>query len=131
MGNVSAISLWHDRNKNLALVGLSRTTSMSNEASSVPKQTASSTKSTARGLHADGTYLMNEYNASDKLEQNSGLRGSFMYSVTTSLASGGVGLGTAGLPQTKGRELCSKAGFNSVHRLAVDDAFSALYVIRQ
>jgi hypothetical protein len=89
------------------------------------------------GLRADGTYLMKEYNASEKLEQNSGLLGSFMYSIsvlfcmTTSLASGGLGLGTAGLPETKVRELCAQAGFNSVHRLEVDDAFNALYAIRR
>jgi SAM-dependent methyltransferase len=89
------------------------------------------------GLRAGGVYLMKEYNASDRLEQNGGLLGSFMYSIsvlfcmTTSLSSGGLGLGAAGLPEIKVRELCAQAGFSSVQRLAVDEAFSALYAIRR
>jgi SAM-dependent methyltransferase len=89
------------------------------------------------GLKPDGTYLMKEYNASDKLEENRGLIGPFMYSIsvlfcmTTSLAEGGAGLGTAGLPEPIVRALCTQAGFSQVHRLPIVDAFSAFYAMKR
>lgn len=86
-------------------------------------------------LRPEGTYLMKEYAASEKLEENSGSFGAFMYSIsvlfclTTSLAANGAGLGSAGLPESKVRELCGRAGFATVRRLPVVDAFSAFYAI--
>jgi hypothetical protein len=80
---------------------------------------------------------MKEYAASDKLEENNGLFGTFMYSIsvlfclTTSLAADGAGLGSAGLPEPKVRQLCALAGFASVRRLPVADAFSAFYEIKR
>jgi SAM-dependent methyltransferase len=88
------------------------------------------------GLRHDGTYLMKEYAASDKLEENGGSFGAFMYSIsvlfclTTSLAADGAGLGSAGLPESNVRELCARAGFATVRRLPVVDAFSAFYAIK-
>ena len=86
-------------------------------------------------LRPDGTYLMKEYAASEKLEENGGSFGAFMYSIsvlfclTTSLAANGAGLGSAGLPESKVHEICVRAGFTSVRRLPVVDAFSAFYAI--
>jgi hypothetical protein len=48
--------------------------------------------------------------------------------MTTSLAQGGVGLGTGGLPEPKVRELCAAAGFRQVRRLPFED--TALYEVR-
>ena len=56
---------------------------------------------------------------------------SMLYCMTTSLAGGGAGLGTCGLPPAKLRELCAGAGFGQVQRLAIEDPMQALYVVRQ
>jgi hypothetical protein len=47
--------------------------------------------------------------------------------MTTSLAQGGAGLGTCGLPEPKVRELCAAAGFASVRRLPFED--TAIYEV--
>lgn len=53
---------------------------------------------------------------------------SVLYCMTTSLAHGGEGLGTNGLPEAKARELALAAGFSRLDRLPVDDPFNALYL---
>ena len=89
-----------------------------------------------RALKADGTYLLLDINCSDKLEDNFGPLGallygiSLMYCMTTSLAGGGEGLGTMGLPPTKVRELCLEAGFSTVNRLPVENPFNIVYEIK-
>jgi hypothetical protein len=50
--------------------------------------------------------------------------------MTTSLAHGGSGLGTLGLPESRLRELCLNVGFGSVVRVPMDNPFNALYEIR-
>jgi 2-polyprenyl-3-methyl-5-hydroxy-6-metoxy-1,4-benzoquinol methylase len=86
-----------------------------------------------KALLPDGTFLMLEINSSDRLEENVGpiatmLYGtSVLYCTPTSLANGGEGLGTMGLPETKVRELCAAAGFSSVRRLPIQNPFNALY----
>lgn len=89
-----------------------------------------------QGLKPDGVYLCLEFNCSDKLEENAGPLGtiiygiSVMYCMTTSLAAGGEGLGTAGLPEAKLWTLSHEAGFGSLRRVPIDNPMSALYEIR-
>jgi SAM-dependent methyltransferase len=88
-------------------------------------------------LQPDGTYLMKESAASDRLEDNQGLAGAFRYSVSllyclpTALAGGGgVGLGAMGMPESVVRALCMQAGFSAVRRLPIEDPFNALYAVQ-
>jgi 2-polyprenyl-3-methyl-5-hydroxy-6-metoxy-1,4-benzoquinol methylase len=89
-----------------------------------------------KALKPDGIYVCLEINASHRLEENAGPIGamsygfSVLYCMTTSLAHHGEGLGTAGANEHKLRELCPEAGFSSVYRLPVEDAFNILYEIR-
>jgi SAM-dependent methyltransferase len=54
---------------------------------------------------------------------------SVLYSLVTSLAHGGAGLGTCGLDEATLRELANAAGFLRVEHLAIDDPFHDLYVL--
>jgi SAM-dependent methyltransferase len=89
-----------------------------------------------QALKPDGTYLLLEINCKDTLEENVGPKGtlfygmSIMYCMTTSLAHGGEGLGTAGLPESKVNEYCRQAGFGTVRHLPVDSDFNILYEIK-
>jgi SAM-dependent methyltransferase len=89
-----------------------------------------------QALKPDGVYLCVEMNCSDKLEENIGPIGalfhgiSILYCMTTSLAQGGVGLGTLGLPESRLRELCIEVGFRSVGRMPLESPFNVLYAIR-
>jgi SAM-dependent methyltransferase len=89
-----------------------------------------------QSLQADGIYVCLDVNCSDKLEENSGPLGamfhgfSVLYCMTTSLAGGGMGLGTLGFHEPKVRELCTEAGFQSVRRVPLDNPFNNLYEIR-
>jgi SAM-dependent methyltransferase len=89
-----------------------------------------------KALVPDGTYLLLEINSKDKLEENAGPMGALFYSwsvlycMTTSLALGGEGLGTAGLPESKLREFCREAGFSQVRRLLIEDPFNVVYEIK-
>jgi hypothetical protein len=47
--------------------------------------------------------------------------------MTTSLAEGGEGLGTLGLPEATLRQLAGKAGFGQVRRVEMDNPFNNLY----
>jgi SAM-dependent methyltransferase len=92
---------------------------------------------TIRGaLRPDGIYVCMDMNCSDRLEENVGPLGtlfhgfSVLYCLTTSLAHGGEGLGTVGLPESKLRELSVEAGFSSVHRVEMRNPFSSLYEVR-
>jgi hypothetical protein len=55
---------------------------------------------------------------------------SVLYCMTTSLAHGGVGLGTVGLHEPKLRELSAAAGFGSVRRVEIENPFNNLYELR-
>lgn len=89
-----------------------------------------------QALKPGGIYICVEMNCSDKLEENIGPIGalfhgiSFLYCMTTSLAQGGAGLGTLGLPESRLRELCVEVGFRSVGRIPLENPFNALYAIR-
>jgi SAM-dependent methyltransferase len=88
-----------------------------------------------RSLKDDGTYLVQEVNVSDKLEENMKPLGKMVYSVstlycmTTSLAHGGAGIGTA-MGENKARELASAAGFTRFTQLPINDDFAVLYELR-
>jgi len=88
-----------------------------------------------RALEPDGTYVMLEMNSADDPNDNVGPLATLLYGVsivycmTTSLARGGAGLGTCGLPPNRVRELCERAGFAGVRRVELHDPFNALYVV--
>ncbi|MGH9256731.1 MAG: class I SAM-dependent methyltransferase [Vicinamibacterales bacterium] len=93
-------------------------------------------RSIRNALHPDGVYVCLDINCSDRLEDNAGPLGamfhgfSVFYCMTTSLANGGVGLGTVGLHEPKVRELCAEAGFTSVRRVPLENPFNNLYEVR-
>jgi 2-polyprenyl-3-methyl-5-hydroxy-6-metoxy-1,4-benzoquinol methylase len=86
-------------------------------------------------LREHGRYLCLDINCSDKTTDNVGpiaslLYGfSLLYCMTTSLAEGGEGLGTLGLPESVLRSLASEAGFSSVRRIEMDNPFNSLYEV--
>ena len=87
-------------------------------------------------LKPNGTYVCLDINCSDELEENVGPLGaafhgcSVMYCMTTSLANGGVGLGTVGLPPVKLDELATEAGFSSVRQLPLENPFNNVYELK-
>jgi 2-polyprenyl-3-methyl-5-hydroxy-6-metoxy-1,4-benzoquinol methylase len=89
-----------------------------------------------QGLRPHGVYVCLDINCSDKLEENNGPLGamfhgfSVLYCMTTSLAGGGMGLGTLGFHEPKVRELCAEAGFSNVRRVPLENPFNNLYEIR-
>lgn len=93
-------------------------------------------KGVREALVPGGTFLMLEINCSDKLEENLGpiatmLYGtSVLYCTPTSIANGGEGLGTMGMPESKVREFCEAAGFSQVRRVPIGNPFNALYEIK-
>lgn len=86
-------------------------------------------------LKPNGTCLMVEVNASNRVEDNINPMGRMMYAASTlycmtvSLAHNGAGLGAL-MGENKARELAREAGFTRFQRLPVKDAFSALYELR-
>ena len=84
-------------------------------------------------LRPGGSYLCLEINCPDQAAANVGpiaslLYGfSILYCMTTSLAEGGEGLGTLGLPEPALRDLAAKAGFAQVRRVEMDNPFNSLY----
>lgn len=89
-----------------------------------------------RSLAQDGTFLCFEFPYSEKLEENVGPMGTMLYGfslfycMTTSLAEGGEGLGTLGLPDSKFRKLAADAGFSTVNEVVTGDPFNRLYEVR-
>lgn len=90
-----------------------------------------------QGTKDDGSYLMLEINSADRHEDNAGPIAalfygfSVFYCMTTSLAHGGEGLGTCGMPESKVKELCAEAGFGTVGRAPVEEnPFNVLYEAR-
>jgi len=87
-------------------------------------------------LAPGGAYVMLEINCADDPADNVGPLAtafygfSLFYCMTTSLAQGGAGLGTCGLPEARVRELLAQAGFGSVTRAPIDSPFNVLYVGR-
>jgi SAM-dependent methyltransferase len=93
-------------------------------------------RSIRSALRPDGIYVCLDINCSDKLEENAGPLGamfhgfSVLYCMTTSLANGGIGLGTVGLHEPKVRELCTDAGFGAVRRVPMENPFNNLYEVK-
>jgi SAM-dependent methyltransferase len=89
-----------------------------------------------QALKPDGSYVCVEMSCSDKLEENAGPIGtlfhgiSVLYCLTTSLAEGGPGLGTLGLPEPRLRELATEAGFSRVTRVPLENPFNTLYEMK-
>jgi hypothetical protein len=89
-----------------------------------------------RSLADDGTYLMLEINCADDHADNHGrlatvLYGfSALYSMTTSLAHAGAGLGTCGCPPALVEQIGRHAGFGAVREGPMQDAFNRLYELR-
>lgn len=89
-----------------------------------------------RAVKDDGIYVLMDIDCTDDPADNSGplavfkLGASLHFCMTTSLAQGGDGLGTVGLPESRVREFCDAAGFASVRRLAIQHPLNALYEIR-
>lgn len=92
-------------------------------------------RSIRRALRPGGTYLVLEITCGDTVDDNAGPMGamrygmSVMYCMTTSLANGGAGLGTLGLPEAKLRALCAEAGFGELTRVA-ENPFNTLYAVQ-
>lgn len=86
-------------------------------------------------LSPDGVYLILEIACHDRLEDEAGPIGTLLYGysllhcMTTSLAAGGAGLGTCGLPESRLRQVCLEAGFTSL-RCVAEDPFDRLYEVR-
>ena len=89
-----------------------------------------------QALRPGGSYLCLDINCADKPEDNTGPLAamfygfSITYCMTTSLANGGEGLGTCGLPESKLRELALAAGFGNVRKLPLENPFNNLYELR-
>ena len=89
-----------------------------------------------RALAPDGTCLVLEMSCAERLEENRGpvaalLYGtSVLYNLPVSLAQGGAGLGTMGVPEQTLRQFARKAGFQSVRRLPVTNPFNVLYELK-
>jgi len=86
-------------------------------------------------LREGGRYVCLDINCSAETTENVGpiptlLYGfSLLYCMTTSLAEGGAGLGTLGLPEPVLRELAAEAGFSGVRRVEMDNPFNSLYEV--
>jgi 2-polyprenyl-3-methyl-5-hydroxy-6-metoxy-1,4-benzoquinol methylase len=84
-------------------------------------------------LTPGGVHVCLEINCADRAEDNVGpiatlLYGfSLLYCMTTSLAHGGAGLGTLGLPAARLRGLAARAGFGRVRHVEMDNPFNNLY----
>lgn len=89
-----------------------------------------------QGLRRDGTYLCLEINCADSIEKNLHPLGALFYGcsvllcTTVSLADGGAGLGTLGLPEAKLRELAEQTGFRHVRRVPLESPFNTLYELQ-
>lgn len=88
-------------------------------------------------LAADGFFVCLDFTSSEKIEENAGPVGTFLYGssiaycMATALAAGGEGLGAAGLPETKFRALSAEAGFSAFRRVPIDNPFNSLYELRR
>lgn len=84
-------------------------------------------------LSSDGRYICLEINCADRPQDNLGPLGTVLYGLSlayclpVSLAEGGAGLGTLGLPESRLSELATEAGFSKVRRVPIDDLFNSVY----
>ena len=93
-------------------------------------------KSLRRVVKDDGIFVLMEVVCEEDPADNVGpmavvkLGASIHFCMTTSLAQGGLGLGTVGLPEGKVKEFTREAGFTSVRRLPIKHPLNVLYEIR-
>ena len=86
-------------------------------------------------LNPGGVYVMQEITSEDETHANTGPMAamkyglSMHYCMTTSLAQGGAGLGTCGMPEKKVREMSLEAGFSRVIKSPAGNDFFSLYEI--
>ncbi len=86
-------------------------------------------------LNPGGVYVMQEITSEDELHANVGPMAamkygmSLHYCMTTSLAQGGEGLGTCGMPEKMVRDLSKEAGFSRVVKSPACNDFISLYEI--
>jgi len=84
-------------------------------------------------LEPGGRYVCVDINCADRPEDNVGPLGTVLYGsslaycMTVSLAAGGAGLGTLGLPPSRLSHLAHLAGFSDVRQVPIDDPFNNLY----
>lgn len=84
-------------------------------------------------LSSDGRYICLEINCADRPQDNLGPLGTVLYGLSlayclpVSLAEGGAGLGTLGLPERRLSQLATEAGFSKVRRVPIDDPFNSVY----
>lgn len=84
-------------------------------------------------LNPGGVYILQEITSEDETHANVGPMAamkygmSLHYCMTTSLAQGGAGLGTCGMPEKKVRELSKEAGFSRVVKSPACNDFISLY----
>ncbi len=87
-------------------------------------------------LNPNGIYMMVEPGAGETVEDNLGPLGTILYSfglfycMPVSLAEDGAGLGMAGLPESKVRELAASAGFRDVRNAGIQHPLNAMYELR-
>lgn len=86
-------------------------------------------------LNPGGVYVMQEITAEDHLHDNVGPMAtlkygmSLHYCMTTSLAHGGEGLGTCGMPEKVVRKMADEAGFSDVVKADCCNDFISLFEI--
>ena len=73
-------------------------------------------------IEGSGALLLTEYR---------GLTVSEITELRRSLAEGGEGLGTLGLPESVLRALAAEAGFSAVRRVEMDNPFNSLYEVQR
>ncbi len=87
-------------------------------------------------LRPDGIYACLEVSSSPDPRDNVGPVATLLYGfsvllcTTISLAHGGRGLGTMGLPEPAFHDLCRQAGFASVRTVPIDNPINSLYEAR-
>lgn len=94
-------------------------------------------QSVLSSLKPNGVFLVLEIRCESSVEANAAAplgatryTMSLLYCLTTSLARGGAGLGTCGLPEPVLRAMAIEAGFQSVDVVVGDNPFNVLYALR-
>lgn len=96
-------------------------------------------KAIRRSLKPDGVWLLVDIKALDTFAENVAKNpmASLMYgiSVMSCMSSamsveGGAGLGTLGLPESRAREMATRAGFSRFRRLDIEHSLNAFYEVR-
>jgi SAM-dependent methyltransferase len=88
-------------------------------------------------LSDDGVWLLAELAPAERVEDTLGPPGTILYATSvlfctpTSIAGGGAGLGTMGMPPSAVKALCEGAGFAGVERLPVENPFNVVYAARR